>query len=211
MTDTERPIRTALLLYDGCDLMDVGGPYEVLLTANRLRVRAGAPAPFEVRTVAASATVTAYGGLGLTASHRPAELDTIDLLVVPGLVDLDTALADQDLIARIAELASRAEVVASVCTGAFLLAAAGLLHGRPATTHHEDTALLRARDDVGEVVDGVRWVDDGDIVTAAGLSSGLALGLHLVERFASRDLANRTATQLEHDWDPNPARSVTNN
>lgn len=210
MSDTAPPIRTALLLYDGCDLLDVGGPYEVLLTANRLRVRAGAPAPFEVRTVAASATVTAYGDLGLVASHRPAELDTIDLLVVPGLVDLDTALANQDLLAHVAELAARAEVVASVCTGAFLLAATGLLHGRPATTHHEDAALLRTRDDVGEVVDGVRWVDDGDIVTAAGLSSGLALGLHLVDRFAGRDLASTTAQQLEHDWDPDPARSVTN-
>jgi transcriptional regulator GlxA family with amidase domain len=202
MTDTARPIRIALLLFDGCDLLDVGGPYEVLLTANRLRVRAGAPAPFEVRTVAASPTVTAYGGLGLVASHQPEDLGDSDLLLVPGLVDLDAALADRDLLVRVAELAARAEVVASVCTGAFLLAATGLLDGRPATTHHEDLALLAARDDVGGVVAGVRWVDDGDVVTAAGLSSGLALGLHLLDRFAGRDLALATAQQLEYAWDP---------
>lgn len=201
MTDTAPPIRTTLLVYDGCDLLDVGGPYEVMLTANRLADRQGRTAPFAVHTVAASPKVTAYGGLGLVASHQAADPDAIDLLVVPGLVDLDTALADRDLLERVAALTARAAVVASVCTGAFLLAATGLLRGRRATTHHEDTALLRARDDVGEVVDGVRWVDDGDVVTAAGLSSGLALGLHLVDRFAGRGLALATARQLEHDWD----------
>ena len=100
------------------------------------------------------------------------------------------------------------EVAASVCTGAFLLAAAGRLRDRPATTHHEDVDDLAARDDVGEVRTGVRWVDDGAVVTGAGLSSGLALGLHLVDRVAGRDLAVATAAQIEHPWRPDEGITV---
>ncbi|MBS3941813.1 MAG: DJ-1/PfpI family protein [Actinobacteria bacterium] len=197
------PVRTALLVFDGCDLLDVGGPYEVLLTANRLAMRSGGQAPFEVVTVAPDDRVlAAYGGLGLRAQTSVADLGPLDLVVVPGLIDLDAALGDDALVATVAGLAARSEVTASVCTGSFLLAAAGVLRGRRATTHHEDADLLAARDDVGEVVTGQRWVDDGDVVTGAGLSSGLALGLHLVDRFAGRDLAVATARQIEHAWDP---------
>ncbi|HSK25010.1 MAG TPA: DJ-1/PfpI family protein [Egicoccus sp.] len=197
------PVRTALLVFDGCDLLDVGGPYEVLLTVNRLAERNGDDAPFEVVTVAPDdRPLAAYGGLGLRAQTTAADLGPVDLVVVPGLIDLDAALSDDALVATVADLAGRAEVTASVCTGSFLLAAAGVLRGRRATTHHEDATLLAARGDVGEVVTGRRWVDDGEVVTGAGLSSGIALGLHLVDRFAGRELAVATARQIEHAWDP---------
>ena len=196
-------LRFALLVFDGCDLLDVGGPYEVLLTANRLAERAGAAVPFEVLTVAPDdRPVAAYGGLGLRAAGLVDEVDRADVVVVPGLIDLDAALQDRPLLAAVSGLVSRSEVAASVCTGAFLLAEVGALAGRTVTTHHEDADLLAARDDVGEVVTDRRWVDTGEVVTGAGLSSGLALGLHLVDRFAGRDLALATARQLEHPWDP---------
>jgi transcriptional regulator GlxA family with amidase domain len=146
--------------------------------------------------------VVAYGGLGLVASSGVNTVGSLDVLIVPGTIDLDRALADADLVARVGQLAGSAELVASVCTGAFLLAAAGALEQRPATTHHEDLADLGARPDVGRAVPGRRWVDDGAVVTAAGLSSGIAFGLHLVDRLASRELALATAEQLEHAWDP---------
>jgi transcriptional regulator GlxA family with amidase domain len=191
------------LVFDGCDLLDVGGPYEVVLTANRLAARQGRPEPFTLATVSLDgAAVTAYGGLGLVADTAGDAVDHLDVLVVPGLIDLDAALGDAALVDLVRRLADRAALTTSVCTGAFLLAAAGVLAGRPATTHHEDLDLLAARDDVGEVRRGCRWVDDGDLVTAAGLSSGIALGLHLVDRLAGRDLALATAEQIEHAWDP---------
>lgn len=198
--------RCALLLFDGCDLLDVGGPYEVLLTADRLLARQDRPERLEVVTVTADgAPITAYGGLVLGPTVAADDLDDLDVLVVPGTVDVDGALDDAGLVSLVARLAQRARLVASVCTGSFLLAAAGLLRGRPATTHHKDAGLLARREDVGAVRTGVRWVDDGDLVTGAGLSSGLALGLHLVERLVDRDLAAATAAQIEHPWDPTGA------
>ena len=196
-------MRVALLVFAGCDLLDLGGPYEVLLTANRLAERRGQPAPFEVVTVGLDTQpVRAYGGLGLLAEQRVDEVGELDVVVVPGLVDVAAGTRDGPLIAAVRRLVTAAGLAASVCTGAFLLAEAGALRGLAATTHHEDLPELRARDDVGEVVGGRRWVDAGAVVTGAGLSSGLDLGLHLVDRLAGRELASATATQIEHPWDP---------
>ena len=91
--------------------------------------------------------------------------------------------------------------MAAVCTGAFLLEAAGLLGDRPATTHWEDVALLaERRDGRGETRDDVRWVDTGDVLTAGGISSGIAMALHLVEQTGGRDLAEATARQIDYVW-----------
>ncbi len=196
----------ALLLFEGCDVMDVTGPYEVLLTANRLRSRDGGEGLFDVRTVSVDgAPVTAYGGLGLVPSHGPlADHPHLDLLVVPGLIDIDAGVGDPALVGAIADAADRADVIGSVCTGAFLLEAAGLLGERPATTHWEDVPLLlERRADGGSdapVRDDVRWVDAGDVVTAGGLTDGIAMALHLVERYGDRELAERTALQLDFPW-----------
>jgi transcriptional regulator GlxA family with amidase domain len=92
-------------------------------------------------------------------------------------------------------------LVASVCTGAFILGELGLLDDRPWTTHWEDVDVLSPRVK-GEGRPGVRWVDSGRVVTSGGLSSGIAMALHLVERLAGRELAVRTARQIEYDWDP---------
>ena len=200
---TGEPRTVGILVYEGCDLLDVGGPYEAVLTADRLQARRRAEPRFEVRTLATDLEpVTAYGGLELGGHRRMREVDHLDVIVVPGTVDVDAALGDARLVTAVGELARRSDLVASVCTGSFLLAAAGLLEGRRATTHHEDLAALAAREDVGAVHGGVRFVVDGQVVTAAGLSSGLSLGLHLVDRLVGRELALATARQLEHPFDP---------
>jgi transcriptional regulator GlxA family with amidase domain len=198
------PVRIGVLLFDGCDVLDVTGTIEPLLVANRLAVRAGRTAPVDVVTLGAAGdgTVSGYGGLRVVPDRGASDADHLDVLVVPGMVDIEAALDDLDLVATVATLAARARVVTSVCTGAFLLAAAGLVRDRPVTTHHEDAAALAAREDVGRVVTGVRWVDDGDLVTGAGIASALAFGLHLVDRIAGRTAAITTARQIEHRWDP---------
>lgn len=200
--------RVGLLVFDGFDLLDVGGPYEVLSTANRCAAADGDDPPFAISIVGLTAApVTAHGGLQVVPGVREGDTGPLDLLVVPGAVDIDLVLAEERLVVALADLVERSGVVASVCTGAFLLAELGLLAGHAATTHHEDREAL-ARRDVGEVVGGVRWVDTGPVVTGAGPASGLDTALHLVDRFASRALAEATAARIEYDWHPDAGRTL---
>ena len=141
-----------------------------------------------------------YGGLGLTPTAPPSILDTADLVIVPGAIDLEEALANTALAAALSRSVDRdGTVVASVCTGAFLLGAVGALEGKTWTTHWEDIDLLQTTVADG-ATRGVRWVDNGPIVTGGALSSGIAMSLHLVARMASSELAERTAIQLDYDW-----------
>lgn len=201
------PKRVALLLFEKVDLLDVGGPYEVFLTANRLAVRDGQPEPFTVTTVSIDGKPrTAYGGMRLEPDHTLDEVQP-DVFVVPGLVDVPAALYDEDLIRSISSEGSSAEIVASVCTGALLLAKAGLLDGKVATTHFEDVSAL------GDLIGSdnaitARWVDAGTVVTGGGLSNGIAMALHLVHRLHSLDLAQRTARQIEYPWHPEDGLTV---
>lgn len=192
----------AILVYDGFDVIDAGGPYEVFLTAARLQERAQEPAGFEVILVSPDgADATAYGGMTLTGLASPQSLGHVDVVVVPGTIDVNAALADPLIGDAVRALTSRSDLVTSVCTGAFLLADAGLLSGLPATTHWEDTELLAARGDTGPVQTGRRWVDAGSVVTSGGLTSGMHMALHVVARLSSEALAVATARQLDMPFD----------
>jgi len=193
----------AILLFDGVDIIDSGGPYEVFLTASRLQRRRGEPAGFDIVLVSPGGQdVKAYGGMTITALRSPQEVGDVDVVVVPGTIDVDTALADPLLMDSIRQLAKSTELLTSVCTGAFLLAHADVLHGLPATTHWEDLDGLAATGQVGAVQSGRRWVDAGNVVTSAGLTSGMHMALHVVARLASRELAVATARQLDLPFDP---------
>ncbi len=198
-----RPTRVAILLFEGVDLLDVGGPYEVFLTANRLAARRGEAPPFEIVTAApGGAPVTAYGGLGLLPQVSTEDLGGLDVLLVPGAIAIDEVAADPEVTAAVRRLATGTGIVASICTGAFLLGDAGLLAGVDWTTHWEDIDLLADRIGSRRGQRNVAWVDAGTVVTAGGLSSGLSMALHLVDRLAGRDLAGAAARQLDYAWDP---------
>ncbi len=179
------------LIYDGMDLMDFAGPWEVCLTANRLLARRGQEAAFDLAVVSLNGeTVTSYGGVAVAPT---APLRQGVALVVPGTIDVDSALSRRPLIAAIA---APRDLVVSVCTGAFLLAEAGLLEGRDWTTHWEDINDLqlpgRQR---------ARVVDAGPVITGGGISCGLDVGLALVDRVAGSDLARLVARQMDYSWD----------
>jgi transcriptional regulator GlxA family with amidase domain len=127
----------------------------------------------------------------------------VDVLVIPGGV-VTAELKRDDVIAWIARTAARATITASVCTGAFLLARAGLLRGRMITTHWEDIDDFRAMFPDIPVRGDKRWVDQGSIVTSAGISAGLDMSLHLVARLEGEALAVRTARQMDYDWQRSP-------
>jgi transcriptional regulator GlxA family with amidase domain len=130
------------------------------------------------------------------------------LLVIPGGI-VDQPRASHRTIEWIQRTAAAAQIVASVCTGAFLLAQAGLLAGLAATTHWEDTEDLRREFVAVDVVENQAWVDRGRVVTSAGISAGIDMSLHLVARLHGRELAQRVARQMVYHWQPEPARDYT--
>jgi len=191
-----------IYIYDEVEVLDFGGPFEVFATASRMKARLSpdSPKPFEVLTIADSIRpVRARAGLTITPHFDINNHPKIDLLLIPGGVH-NRELERHDIIAWIARSAAEAELIASVCTGVFLLAKAGLLHGQTVTTHWEDIADFRAMCPGIIVRENQRWVDAGKIVTSAGISAGIDMSLHLVARLEGEDLALRTARQMDYDW-----------
>jgi transcriptional regulator GlxA family with amidase domain len=185
-------MQTEILLYDGFDELDAFGPFEVLANGG-----------FEPRFV------TVGGADSVTASHGARVLvdgalsDAAELVVVPGggwgdrapqgaWAEAERGEIPQAIAARHRDGAT----IASVCTGAMLLASAGLLSGRPAVTHH--VALDELEEAGADVKRDARVVDDGDILTAGGVTSGIDLALWLVERERGAEAADAVAREIEH-------------
>jgi transcriptional regulator GlxA family with amidase domain len=197
-----RPLQVAILAFDEVEALDLAGPYEVFTTASRMHLREApaGPAPFEVLCVARDGEpVRARAGLRLLPTHAFADAPPVDVLVVPGGV-VDAALACRATLQWLNQAAREATLVASVCTGAFLLAESGVLRSGPVTTHWEDADELARRYPALELRSGPRWVDQGRIVTSAGISAGIDMSLHLVARLAGMALAERTARQMDFAW-----------
>ena len=199
------PLTVGIFMFDEVEVLDFAGPFEVLSTASRLHRRASDSDLFRVLLVADEPRVVrARGGLPVTAAHGMRAHPDIDVLVVPGGV-VGAEQKRPDVVRWIAATAARARLTASVCTGALLLAAAGLLDGRRATTHWEDADELRRDFPAVRVEDGPRWIDEGAVVTSAGISAGIDMSLHLVRRLATAELATRTARQMDFAWDDHGA------
>lgn len=192
-----------ILVFDGVELLDMAGPYEVFTTAARVHARsqpAGTPLLFAVHLIGTHGpTAQVRAGLVLQAPNGLHDHPPLDGVIVPGGV-VDAELARTELTAWIKRRAHDVPLLASVCTGALLLAQAGVLDGREATTHWEDLDALRALRPAVRVREGVRWIDEGAVVTSAGISAGIDMSLHLVQRLHSRELALRTARQMDYDW-----------
>ena len=200
------PFQIGLYVFDQVEVLDFAGPYEVLTTAARVHGRqapAGTPPLFEVHAIGRTrAPVRARAGLKIEPDHDLSEHPRLDALIVPGGV-VTAELDKPDVIAWLTAQCAAVPLVASVCTGAFLLAKTGRLDGLETTTHWEDIGDLRRDFPTVTVREGRRWVDQGRFVTSAGISAGIDMTLHLVERLHSRTLAERTARQMEFDWTEN--------
>ncbi|MGJ7507948.1 DJ-1/PfpI family protein [Variovorax sp. GT1P44] len=195
-------LRVAILAFDDVEALDLAGPYEVFTTASRMGLRAAPdePPPFDVTCVARSlAPVRMRAGLSVLPGHSFDDAPPADVLVVPGGV-VDAAMQCAATLEWIALASRAARITGSVCTGAFLVAASGVLRDERVTTHWEDIADLRARFPSLDVHEGVRWVDEGRIVTSAGITAGIDMSLHLVARLAGEPLALRTARQMDFAW-----------
>lgn len=196
-------LNVAIYVYPEVEVLDFAGPYEVFTTASRVhRKRAfPGPEPFKVFTVAREkGTVRARAGLVVTPDFTMEETHPpVDVLIIPGGV-VTAELAMPMVSEWIQRIATNTQLTASVCTGAFLLAQAGLLDGKTATTHWEDVEEMHAMFPKVTVQEDRRWVDEGSIVTSAGISAGMDMSLHLVERIAGKELAVWTSRQMDYDW-----------
>ncbi|WP_053732338.1 DJ-1/PfpI family protein [Nocardia sp. NRRL S-836] len=190
-------MRVHIVVFDGMDDLDVVGPFAVLGMAARagLGVSVGLTAPGD------PSHATTRGGLPLYPG--PWAPQDADVLIVPGGgyapgegAGVRAEIADGRLPAALADAVRPDLVLASVCTGALLLAAAGLVTGRPCTTHHRAAGDLVA---AGGVHVNARVVDDGDLVTAGGVTSGLDLALWLVERFRGPEASGMVQRAMEYE------------
>lgn len=189
--ENQAPTRVAILMFDGVQIIDFAGPYEVFGQAG-----------FDVYTVSANgARITTSMNLKVDVDHSFANAPEADVLLIPG-GHVEDAERDARTLGFLKAHAANADHVLSVCTGSFVLAATGLLDGKTATTFHHAFDAMAKRYPAVEVVRDRRWVDTGQVVTAAGLSSGIDAALHVVAEVRGVDAARTVANTLEYPWSP---------
>lgn len=184
-------LQIGIVIYDDAEVLDFAGPYEVFSTAARL---CDSP-PWQVSLISENREVMAKGGFPVKSHFTLADHPPVDVLLVSGGVHT-SAMANTALL----NAGDSASWVTSVCTGAFLLAQAGLLTDQRVTTHWEDIADLRHRFPSLNVQENIRWAEDGNRLTSAGISAGIDMSLHLVKKLHGRELADKTARQMDYAW-----------
>lgn len=188
-----------LFEFPDMEILDFAGPYQVFDTAARLSSeRSGKPRFHLVSIGATTEPIRVSGGATCVPEASIADHPKLDCLLLPGgLTGVDAQIERPEVIDWVTAAGETTGIIASIGTGAFLLAQTGALTGFEATTHHAHTDDLRRRFPGIDVVTNRRWVDTGQYVTSAGSSAGIDMAVHLVERLAGRDLAVATARSLE--------------
>src|SRR6516225_5866458 len=188
----------AILVFEDVEVLDLCGPFEVFSVANRFTD----PPAFHVFTVAEKpGPVLTRGGLSVNPHHRLADCPRPDLLLVPGGQGTRQEMHNAVLTDWIKARSQEAELVLSVCTGALLLAKAGLLDGLEATTHHGAIDLLREVAPKTTVHTDRRFVDNGRVVCSAGIAAGIDMSLHVLGRLLGSEVAEKTARQMEYPFE----------
>jgi putative intracellular protease/amidase len=221
MSDFPPTLRVGILVFDDFEPLDVWGFVEAFSVARFLGTRYADPPPYPFETVLISAlergdehcaeppSVTSYNGPRVAPDmFREDALDRdIDLLMIPGGMGLRWLLAPDEpeqldaLLDWVRAMSARVQVMSSVCTGAALLARAGLLDGKPATTNRQSFAWVAGFGPRVLWDNRSRWVDAGEVVTSAGVSAGTDMAFHLVARLAGRAVADAAALAAEYRWD----------
>ncbi|WP_020587408.1 DJ-1/PfpI family protein [Desulfobacter curvatus] len=189
-------MNVGIYIYDEAEVLDFSGPFEVFTTASRVCPDND---PFNVFLVGETPkAVRARGGYQVIPHYGISNHPVIDLLIVAGGVP-DKELQKPHVLEWIKNQSNLARYTASVCTGVFLLGAAEVVTTHNVTTHWEDIPALQQRFPELRVRRDVRWVEDGNIFTSAGISAGIDMSLHLVKILHNRTLSEKTARQMEYD------------
>ena len=186
-----------IVIFDDVEVLDFCGPFEVFtVTGGREGLT-----PFVVSTVAETRqAITARGGLRVEPEHSFENCPSPDILVVPGGIGTRREMNNPGMLSWLRENAQRADLMLSVCSGALLLAKAGLLEGLTATTHHAALDELRAISPGIKVDDTKRFIDNSRVIVAAGISAGIDMSLHVVARLLGHEQAVETARYMEYAW-----------
>jgi protocatechuate 3,4-dioxygenase beta subunit/putative intracellular protease/amidase len=198
MTLVEQGVRNvAILVWSGVELLDFAGPAEVFTSA-----RVGGSDVFRVYTVAPDSNpITSQGFLKVTPNYAIEDCPPPSILIIPG-GDMRPVVKNKKVMAWIKKTSNNTDMILSVCTGAFPLAQAGLLNNIEATTWHGAIEDLRREAPHTKVHDDRRFVDNGDIITSAGVSAGIDGAMHALARLTGPDVARKTARYMEYDWRP---------
>lgn len=186
-----------IYIYDNAEVLDFSGPFEVFSVANRLSGN-----DWNVFLVSETGSlVTARGNFLVQPHYSISTHPEINVFVVVGGIHTEE-IKKENVIQWVAGTSESSQITASVCTGCFLLAEAGLLNGLSVTTHWEDIPDLKSQYADLNVLENQRWIHEGKYVTSGGISSGIDMSLFLVSRLASEELARKTAKQMEYSWQP---------
>jgi transcriptional regulator GlxA family with amidase domain len=196
--------RVGILIFPQVEVLDFCGPFEVFsVTRLNESARREESSPFEVLLVAeTTAPVTATGGLRVIADVTLDACPPLDVLVVPGGWGTRSEIKNARLLAWIKERGRAAETLTSVCTGSMLLGQAGLLDGRHATTHWRSLPWMREAFPAVTVEEKLHVVEDGNVLTSAGISAGIDMALRLVARYYGDEIARNTARHMEYRYVP---------
>lgn len=192
-----------ILLFDDAEELDFVGPYEVFTMINETLKRMGKTPTHDVVFLAERAEpVVCAKGMRVVPHATIAGAPALDVLVIPGGWGTRREVKNEALLAWIAKVAKDCSWVTSVCTGALLLTAAGPARGKRVTTHWAFTGTLRDRGEAAEVLENIRYVRDGNVVTAAGVSAGIDMALWLTGQLHSPELARTVQRAMEYDPAP---------
>jgi len=198
-----------ILIFNDVEELDFVGPWEVFQMVNEVARRRGDREPLHNRLISRDGSdITAVKGMRVGAHISMTDVDALDVILIPGGQGTRTVIEDPEIMAWVQRVAPSCEWVTSVCTGAFVLAKAGLLKGRRAATHWAAFNEFDRLKLDGELVPHVRYVRDGNVVTAAGVSAGIDMSLWLIGQWFDPQMARDVARAMQYDPAPPYAADV---
>src|ERR1043166_4610074 len=202
--------QVGIVIFPDVEVLDFAGPFEVFsVTRLNEESRREEPSPFNVKLIAESLQpVIASGGLRLIADYDLTNCPPLDILVIPGGWGTRKQIENKRLIDWIARVGKEVETLTSVCTGSLLLGRARLLDGLRSTTHWRALDLMRDSFPEVTVESDLHVVEDGRVLTSAGISAGIDMSLKVVARYCGESIARATARQMEYPFPDNNARRV---
>jgi transcriptional regulator GlxA family with amidase domain len=198
--------RVAIFLFNEVEVLDFAGPFEVFSVAG---LRTMSVPPFEVFTVAQFDTINARNHLTIKPTCTLDKAPKADIIIIPGGGGFHAdgtpfgsrrEMNNPIVLKWIQEQSANAQLTLSVCTGSLILAKAGLLEGKAATTHFKTIDALRNLSENITVKENIRFVDEGNIITSAGISAGIDMSLHVVSKLLGKDAADETARYMQYDY-----------